>query len=263
MQHRKITAFFLLALGLTWGLQLPGVLVKLGLLAGPLSRVMPLLGLGAFGPLAAAVVMASVEGGGVARGALFRRFARGPVALGWWLLAPSLSGGLFLAARAVAGLAGYAGPWWYVPHTAETVTAAVVFSFGEEVGWRGYALPRLLPRFGAFGASALLGLVWCLWHAMMLAVEGLPLWLLLAFAPYFVAGSLCFTWAHLRTRGNLLVAVLLHLGSHLNNSHKALPGSLTPMLLHTAAFVLFAAVVWRVDPVLRTPPAALAEPAAP
>lgn len=35
---------------------------------------------------------------------------------------------------------------------------------GEEGGWRGYLLPGLLSRMGEVRASALLGLVWALWH---------------------------------------------------------------------------------------------------
>lgn len=38
-----------------------------------------------------------------------------------------------------------------------------VFAFGEELGWRGYLLPKLLP-LGKPRAYLLLGIVWGLWH---------------------------------------------------------------------------------------------------
>jgi membrane protease YdiL (CAAX protease family) len=35
---------------------------------------------------------------------------------------------------------------------------------GEEAGWRGYLLPRLLSRFSPLTASVILGAVWSIWH---------------------------------------------------------------------------------------------------
>lgn len=248
---RSVSAFFLLTFAITWGLQLPGVLAKLGVIAGPFERFLPLMGLGALGPLLAATVMASREGGKEGRRALYRRFTIGPVGVGWYPLALLLSGVLFLAARAVYALFGGGGAWAYLPHEAATLTATVVFSVGEEVGWRGYALPRLLPRYGVVGASAVVGVVWCVWHAMMMVVSDVPLWMLGAMVPFFVAGSVAFTRLYQHTRGSLLIAVLMHMGAHLNNSNKPMPADLTPMLLHSAAFGVFAIAVLAFDPVMK------------
>jgi hypothetical protein len=44
-----------------------------------------------------------------------------------------------------------------------------VFGFGEEWGWRGYLLPRLLP-LGKWKATILVGLIWGLWHALLILI---------------------------------------------------------------------------------------------
>jgi membrane protease YdiL (CAAX protease family) len=56
---------------------------------------------------------------------------------------------------------------------------------GEELGWRGHLLVRLAPLGGSASAVAV-GVVWGLWHAPVIALDGYeygtPSWLL---APYF------------------------------------------------------------------------------
>ncbi|MCA1379151.1 CPBP family intramembrane glutamic endopeptidase, partial [Bradyrhizobium sp. IC4060] len=46
---------------------------------------------------------------------------------------------------------------------------------GEETGWRGYTLPRLLHRAGPVVASCLLAVVWAGWHLPLLWTDGVPL----------------------------------------------------------------------------------------
>ncbi len=80
---------------------------------------------------------------------------------------------------------------------------------GEEIGWRGYALPRLQSRYHALYSALVLGLVWSLWH--------IPLWIRswnpTAYAWYtlgVLAKSVFITWIYNSTGGSLLVATLCH-----------------------------------------------------
>ena len=88
---------------------------------------------------------------------------------------------------------------------------------GEELAWRGFALPRLVQRYSALVASVVLGVLWGLWHLPLLFTEGTalfgqPIWLLLA---DIVAKSILFTWVFLLTRGSVLIAALLHATTNL------------------------------------------------
>jgi membrane protease YdiL (CAAX protease family) len=236
-----IVLFFVLAFVFTWGLQLPAVLAAHGFIAGPPERTMALVGLGAFGPAAAAMVTAAVEGTGVK--ALLRPFGTWRVGLRWYIAALLLPGGIFVVAAGLYNLAGHHESLLYPPDIAAYVAAAIVFPIGEEIGWRGFALPRLRDRFGPLPASVIIGVLWTFWHAMMLDLQGAPPPLYLVFLPFMIGGSIFFTWIYQHTRGSLLLAVLAHVGAHLNNPGHAMPGRSTPMVLHTLAYVALAALV--------------------
>jgi hypothetical protein len=96
------------------------------------------------------------------------------------------------------------------------VSALVVtlFTFGEEYGWRGYLLPRLLP-LGEIRASLLLGVIWALWHLPLLLAglnyPGVNVWLaILVFTFVTVAVSFAYTWFYVASSGSVLIAAVLH-----------------------------------------------------
>jgi membrane protease YdiL (CAAX protease family) len=110
---------------------------------------------------------------------------------------------------------------------------------GEELAWRGFALPRLLARHSALAASLILGIFWALWHLPLLWTSGieeqqLPWWLLLLDVP---AKSVLFTWVFLHTRGSVLFAVLFHASTNLFTVSPAVSvtGHLTFPVLATGA----------------------------
>jgi membrane protease YdiL (CAAX protease family) len=237
--------FFVLAFAITWGLQLPTLLASYEVIAGPPEKYMALVGLGAFGPMFAAMIAARVEGTGIR--ALFRRLGIWRVGGHWYLVAILAPGGLFVVAAGLYNLLGHHEPLLYPPNAPAFVAAAIVFPFGEEVGWRGFALPRLIERVGPIAASAIIGVLWTAWHIPMLALQGVSPMMYLVFVPLMLGGSVFFTWLFQHTRGSLLLAVLAHVGTHLNNPGHSMPGRSAPMVIHMVAYVVLAVVLIAVD----------------
>jgi len=84
---------------------------------------------------------------------------------------------------------------------------------GEEVGWRGYALPRLAERLGLPWASVALGVIWACWHLRLFFLfdgadtfgQSFPVYLLSV-----TALSVAMAWLYWRTGASLLATMLLH-----------------------------------------------------
>jgi hypothetical protein len=100
--------------------------------------------------------------------------------------------------------------WLHLPGAATVVVVALA-AVGEEFGWRGFVLPRLLPRIGTLGSSLLIGLFWTLWHGPeFFAPEGRVYGT--SFATVLIeltALSMIYTWLSVRAN-SLIPAILLH-----------------------------------------------------
>lgn len=89
----------------------------------------------------------------------------------------------------------------------------IIPALGEEIGWRGWLLPKLLP-FGAWPAILLSGVIWGLWHAPLILLghnyPGTPGWLaLLAMIAFSTIIGGIFGWLRLRS-GSVWPAALAH-----------------------------------------------------
>lgn len=239
--------FFAAAFGITWALQLPAVLAQRGLIPGPVEAYLLPAGLGAFGPLPAALLAARWEQGPGSARALFRPLRNWRVGATWWLVALALPGAILVVGMAVYTLFGAhdANPWLYPPTNTQQILALLLIPVAEEIGWRGFALPRLQARIGALAASLVLGVFWTLWHFPVFLLAGIAPSTFSWMFPFFIAGSVVFTWLY--NRGGLWLAVLAHMGAHLNNSHHTLPGNITPLVVHTVGFCIVALAVVLLD----------------
>jgi membrane protease YdiL (CAAX protease family) len=84
----------------------------------------------------------------------------------------------------------------------------------EEVGWRGYLLPRLQARLHPVLAAVLLGLVWGAWHIPMILTQNAEGDRTGTFLVEFILGtiplSILFTWLFNRSGQSLLITILFH-----------------------------------------------------
>jgi membrane protease YdiL (CAAX protease family) len=207
--------YFVLAFVFTWALWVPAALEARGLIS-PLP--VPATFLGAFGPLVAAVVVTAQEGGRAGLRSLLGRIVRWRVAPIWYGVAILGPIGLTLGAIALHVVLGGQPPsLGLLIGALPTLVFVFIYmmltvAFGEEVGWRGYALPALQARYNALLASLILGVMWTLWHVPVFFnpdthYSNLPFLLFLA---YMVPFAVLITWVFNSTGGSVLMAMFFH-----------------------------------------------------
>lgn len=101
--------------------------------------------------------------------------------------------------------------WLFYSARAMLYTLFIV-AVGEEVGWRGYMLPKLMQRYSLLMSSVILGLIWGGWH-LPLFFNGFYSHSPESIIGYLLIGpiyAILFTWFYIKTDGNLLLIIVLH-----------------------------------------------------
>jgi membrane protease YdiL (CAAX protease family) len=169
----------------------------------------------------AAVVLTFVVGGQPAVSRLAKRCVSG----GRWIaIAVLIPAALFLASSAIIAMFSDVAIEWtntgrstefpVFPRPLYWLANIVFYGFGEEVGWRGYALPRLQTRASALRASLALALVWAGWHAPLFVFSpGLSELDLLGTVGWLLSlglGSILLTWLFNSSGGSIAAVALFH-----------------------------------------------------
>lgn len=223
LKQHPVMVYFILAYTISWAIELPLAASAQGWLQVPVPPALHYLA--SFGPMLSALIVTAATEGRQGIRQLLAGLVKWRVGTGWILFAIFSPIALFAA----AAIAGYAanGAWPdlallgevdYLPYlgiAGAFLLWLLTFGVGEEVGWRGYALPRLEKRHSALTATLMLGVAWALWHlpaffykdtyVAMGLVAGLPLLLL-----SILAASIIFTWLYNNTGGSLLMVILFH-----------------------------------------------------
>jgi membrane protease YdiL (CAAX protease family) len=191
---------------------------------------LPLLYLGIFAPAIVALSLTALAEGREGVMAILRRLIAWRVGVRWYLFAAGYIAAIKLTAALIHRVATGAWPRfgsesWILMIIAMIFSVVVGGQTGEEIGWRGFALPRLAERFGFAGASVILGVIWACWHLPLFFLAGtdttgqsFPLYLL-----QVTAVSVAITWLYVHTNGSLLLTMLMH--SAANNTKDIVPSA--------------------------------------
>ena len=220
---RSLVIYFILAYLITWAFEVPLAAVAQGWISAPVPFWIHYLG--GFGPMLAAVTVAWLSEGGPGLRRLLGGVTKWRVGWTWVLVAVLLPVGLFVVAGLIQRLTSGAWPDLallgeveYLPYLGIPLAALLWFltwGLGEEIGWRGFALPRLQHGRSALAATVILGVIHAFWHLpaffykdayrSMGLVVGLPMLVLSV-----VAAAITFTWIYNSTRGSILMVALYH-----------------------------------------------------
>jgi uncharacterized protein len=229
-----VVSYFLLTFAISW---LGALSVALPALSrGPIPTLTGVLMFPAMllGPLLSGISMNYLMDGKTAVSHLFHRILRARVGLRWYavLLIPPL-----LIALLLLFLARFVSPTFAPNHFFFGIAFGVPAGICEEIGWTGFAFPKMCKQASALKSAVILGMIWGLWHLPVINFLGAAAphgsyWLRFFFAFTFVmtAMRVIISWLYVNT-GSVVMAQLLHVSStgalvvfspHVSAGHEAM-----------------------------------------
>ena len=248
VRRHPLISFYVLTYAVSWLLWAPLVIFG-DRVPGPLAFILLLLG--SLVPSTMGVLFVALLRGRSGVRTLLGRLLHARIGLRWYLAVVALT---MLAPLAVGVSILMGGDTPVVDNTVFGVLFLFAFmifpgsALGEELGWRGFVLPRMQARHSALKASLLIGILWGPWHLplWLTGSEGHPISLYVPFVVAVVASSVFYTWLYNNTGGSLLIVVLYHAASNLPITVLITPlGSqmAQPFLIYVALTVVAAAAI--------------------
>jgi membrane protease YdiL (CAAX protease family) len=231
---KELTVFLILSMIISW----PVVLLIIAQLLpdfkiGDIEAVKNAFGninmLFSTGPFISAIIVTLIYRGKSGLKELFRKVITWKVSVRWYfwaLILPVIPQwiGLFLWAQLTGKelmlptVTGYLSSW------VQIALISTVYYITEELGWRGFMLPRILSMHTWIKSSLLVGIIWSIWHypfwiTSTWTITGslIQVVLMVTASSVFAIGlSVILTWIFKNTRGSILLAMLLHGSSQAN-----------------------------------------------
>jgi uncharacterized protein len=252
---RTAVLFFVLSFVLSWAWAWPWAVSDVVVTRGDgwPTHVPALLG-----PAVAAFLVTARVNGRRGVWSLLARMGRWHFPLRWWAVTLSPPAFLAVALLVQAVIGDLPAPSGFGRYTGlpgvgvlgVTVLVVVLNGFGEETGWRGVAVPALLPRLGPLGAALVIAPVWALWHLpyffLLQSYQSFNALTIIGFLVGLAYGSVVLTWLYLGTGGSILAVAIWH---GLFNMATATDGATNIIASTVSALVIALGVV--VSPRLR------------
>ena len=210
--------FFLITYAISWFFWTPLLLAKQGIISDQPPQYLHLLG--SLGPAIAALIMTRVCSGSVGLQNLWRRMFNWRVSIVWHAIAwlPLL---LFFISVLLTGWNnwepqsfGRSAEYPELPVPVYWFASILFYGWGEETGWRGFALPYLQTRQSALQATVTLSIGWAFWHLPLFGFSSgfSHMGIVAVLGWYFsiLTGAVLLTWLTNSTHGSILIAAIFH-----------------------------------------------------
>lgn len=218
--------FFFIAFLVAWSFFVTASVISNNAQLSTLSHL--LIFIGAISPGLVAIFLTAVTKGGEGVKLLINKISFKDTKVMWYIFAVTFIAFIKGLAALIFFLLYKSWPQfgttsWYVMLFAIAVSMWV--QAGEEIGWRGYALPLMSKKFGLAMSSILLGIIWATWHLPLFYItaadtfnQSFPLYLLQ------VTGlSVIMAWLFWKVNGNLLPLMVFH--AAINNTKDIVPSA--------------------------------------
>lgn len=242
--NRELILFFTTAFIISWILWIAAFIIEYYAINSPISADM-LIRAGSFGPSVSGLILAYKSGGKKEVCALLKSVKNINIKPQWMMFA-------FLAMPAVSAISCliYSSIGGDVPQTQFKIwQLPIAFLYivlfmgplGEEIGWRGFALGRMLNKFTPFKPAVIIGVIWTIWHLPLFFITGTTQNILagfgiiaafLCYMVYTVMISVLITLLYVKSSGSLFVSILFHAMGNMSL------GIIPLILLKTGAVIL-------------------------
>lgn len=218
---KSLLLFFFFSYFISWIIWLPLYLPKFGI------NVLPIFpfhhAFGAIGPVSGAFIVSKIDQGASGVKNLLSRVFMWKVNSIWYiialispfiLLALSILTKYFISSELKLTGIGISKEFPNFGFVSFFLYNIISFGFGEEIGWRGFALPKLQKHLNAFTSTVILTLGWAIWHIPLFFYRPgyveMGFFSIIGWVISLFTGAILLTWLFNSTRGSILIVAIFH-----------------------------------------------------